>query len=410
MSRLALTILAFAYCGDHLSDYNVIYIKGSGSAFADMDVDCDGEQNGRGDDGRCDESRDTQSITSFQWIIEGYNKGINDLNANVHPYVVFGNEGKKSGWKTFDPTKYGIEPLSVMAVVCNNKLVSLPLLSFTPPPPSPSSTDVEIQIYGIWGDENGDDGDKPMVGEASISLATACFGDKMTGDNGHDEDDVLYIAFPGKDAVPGKDGANWGAYSYASFESSIEGLGNKLISRIGGGSGGGTTPTDPGTGTCSWEGHCEGASCTSDDLCDGTLACISGKCQKETDGGETPTTPTCSWEGHCLGDSCTSNDLCDGNLACISGKCQVDSSVGGGDGNEEPAYSCEWTGHCEGAKCSSGGDCDGELVCDSAEKVCTMEGCDWAGHCLGAKCASHNDCSDPYECNASKGYCWHKSS
>jgi hypothetical protein len=119
-----------------LEDYNVIYIKGTGSNFADMDVDCDGEQNGRGDDGRCGSSQDTQSITSFQWIIEGYKKGIKDLNANVHPYVVFGNEGTKSGWKTFDPQEYGIEPLSVMAVVCGDKLVS-PLFSFPlflPPP------------------------------------------------------------------------------------------------------------------------------------------------------------------------------------------------------------------------------------------------------------------------------------
>jgi hypothetical protein len=113
----------FSYCGDHKDDYNVIYIKGTGSAFADMDVDCDGEQNGRGDDGRCESSGDTQSITSFEWIIKGYNKGIKDLNANVHPYVVFGNEGTKSGWKTFDPEAHGIRPLSVMAVVCNNKLV-----------------------------------------------------------------------------------------------------------------------------------------------------------------------------------------------------------------------------------------------------------------------------------------------
>ena len=110
-----------------------------------MDVDCDGEQNGRGDDGRCESSQDTQSITSFQWIIERYNKGINDLNANVHPYVVFGNEGTKSGWKTFDPQEYGIEPLSVMAVVCGDKLVSPFFFSSRLPsclsdPPSPSQT------------------------------------------------------------------------------------------------------------------------------------------------------------------------------------------------------------------------------------------------------------------------------
>jgi hypothetical protein len=99
-----------------------------------MDIDCDGEQNGRGDDGRCGSSSDTQSITSFQDIVKGYKKGINDLNAYVHPYVVFGNEGTKSGWKTFDPEHYGIEPLSVIAVVCNGKMVRRHPL-FSPPLP-----------------------------------------------------------------------------------------------------------------------------------------------------------------------------------------------------------------------------------------------------------------------------------
>ncbi|KAK4126506.1 glycoside hydrolase family 75 protein, partial [Parathielavia appendiculata] len=205
----------FAYCGDHLTDYNVIYIKGLGSSFADMDVDCDGEQNGPGDnDGRCANSVDTQAATSFENTIKAYQKGIQDLNAYVHPYVVFGNEGTKRGWKTFDPREYGVEPLSVMAVVCNGAL-----------------------IYGVWGDTNGDDGNKPLVGEASLALATACFGPSMTGNSGHDKPDVMYVAFPGADAVPGADGAGWGAASWQAFEASIEALGDKLIQRIGGGGG-----------------------------------------------------------------------------------------------------------------------------------------------------------------------------
>lgn len=71
-----------------------------------------------------------------------------------------------------------------------------------------------------------------MVGEASISLATACFGDGMNGDNGHDEDDVLYIAFPGSDAVPGEDGADWDAKNFKDFEESLGGVGDKLVARI----------------------------------------------------------------------------------------------------------------------------------------------------------------------------------
>jgi hypothetical protein len=88
-----------------------------------MDIDCDGAQGGPADDGRCGNSQDTQSITSFADTVKAYNKGIQDLNANVHPYVVFGNSGTKSGYKNFNPQNYGVQPLSLMAVVCGNKLV-----------------------------------------------------------------------------------------------------------------------------------------------------------------------------------------------------------------------------------------------------------------------------------------------
>jgi hypothetical protein len=107
-----------------MSDYNVVYIQGTGGDLANMDIDCDGEQGGPEDDGRCGASRDTQSVTSFADIVSSYRKGIDDLNANVHPYVVFGNVGSRAGFANFNPRQYGIEPLSVMAVVCNNQLVS----------------------------------------------------------------------------------------------------------------------------------------------------------------------------------------------------------------------------------------------------------------------------------------------
>lgn len=98
-------------------------------------------------------------------------------------------------------------------------------------------------------------------------MATFCFGNSVNGNAGHDETDVLYIAFTGTDAVPGA-GAAWDADTATQFESSIASLGDKLIQRIGGGSG--TTPpattlkttTSPAsgtpTGTCSWVGHCAG--------------------------------------------------------------------------------------------------------------------------------------------------------
>ncbi|KXH25221.1 fungal chitosanase [Colletotrichum simmondsii] len=205
----------FSYCGDYLDDYKIIYLQGKNGELANMDVDCDGEQ--AGGDGRCGSSTDTQSETTFRNQLRSYGTGRRDLNASVHTYVVFGNEGTKSGWPTFNPEKHGVKPLSVIAVVCNNKL-----------------------LYGIWGDTNGDDGPQAMVGEASISLATACYGNSINGNSGHDDNDVLYIAFTGDDAVPGASGANWTASNYEDFQSSISDLGNKLIERVG--SGGNSRP------------------------------------------------------------------------------------------------------------------------------------------------------------------------
>ena len=98
----------------------MIYLHGNGKQLANMDIDCDGQQGGAGEDGRCGSSGDTQSQTSFKDTIIDYKVGISDLNAKVHTYVVFGNDGTSP---SFDPQKYGIEPLSVMAVVCGNKLV-----------------------------------------------------------------------------------------------------------------------------------------------------------------------------------------------------------------------------------------------------------------------------------------------
>ncbi|KAK1752738.1 chitosanase [Echria macrotheca] len=203
----------FSYCSDHLSTQNVIYIQGKKGALADMDIDCDGAQGGPADDGRCSIGRspDYQGTTAFQDVVASYAAGIKDLNSYVHPYVVFGNTGSRKGWRTFDPTRYGVRPLSVMAVVCDGG---------------------DKLFYGVWGDTNGDDGDFPMVGEVSLALATACNGDGMTGDNGYSRTDVLYLAFVGDEAVPGAKGANWTAVGFDDFERSIEGLGDKLVEGI----------------------------------------------------------------------------------------------------------------------------------------------------------------------------------
>ena len=188
-----------------------------------MDVDCDGDQSDHGD-GRCGSSRDTQSSTAFPDKIREYSNGaISDVNANYIPYVVLGNDDTSPA---FDPRKYGVKELSVMAVVCGDNADKLVCTILTT---RVNHLTYMKQIYGVWADTNGDDG-PPLVGEASISLATACYGHGITGDNGYDKTDVLYIAFPGSEAVPKK--AAWTAKSFREFEDSISDIGDSLIMKL----------------------------------------------------------------------------------------------------------------------------------------------------------------------------------
>ncbi|KAK3724059.1 hypothetical protein LTR37_001181 [Vermiconidia calcicola] len=87
------------------------------------------------------------------------------------------------------------------------------------------------KLYGVWGDTNGDDG-PPIVGEASIALATECFGTGITGNNGHDKNDVLYIGFLGSVAQTVNKKADWGAKTFEDFETSIAALGDRLIRKL----------------------------------------------------------------------------------------------------------------------------------------------------------------------------------
>jgi chitosanase len=133
---------------------------------------------------------------------------IKDLNAHHHPYVVFGNTSPN-----FDATEHGIEPLSVMAVVCNGQV-----------------------IMAVMGDSNGGG----LVGEAAISVGKLCFpNEKITGNSGHGDRDVLYIAFPGKAAVPKN--AKWTAEDASIFEESLWDTGAPLLETLGGGAGNGTS-------------------------------------------------------------------------------------------------------------------------------------------------------------------------
>ncbi|EAQ93849.1 hypothetical protein CHGG_02084 [Chaetomium globosum CBS 148.51] len=214
----------FAYCGDHLATSGIIYLQGRDGALANLDVDCDGTVGGPSDDGRCrrELSPDLQGATSFRDTLAGYGHGnaTADLNPYVHPYVVFGNAvgtRGRAGWRAFDPSAHGMRPLSVMAVVCPDRRL----------------------VYGVWGDTNGDDDEKPMVGEGSLALATACGGRGVTGGNGIDEDAVLFVGFTGDEAVPGPHGAAWDAADFDAFEKSIEGLGDRLVQRVRVAGGGG---------------------------------------------------------------------------------------------------------------------------------------------------------------------------
>ena len=81
-----------------------------------MDIDCDGANKNTG---ACsDGGSDSQGQTSFQDVVSQF--GISDLDATIHPYVVFGNVDDSP---SFDPTDYGMQKLSVMAIVCQGQVV-----------------------------------------------------------------------------------------------------------------------------------------------------------------------------------------------------------------------------------------------------------------------------------------------
>ncbi|KAI9786335.1 MAG: hypothetical protein M1835_003086 [Candelina submexicana] len=175
-------VSGFGYCGDAAGTI-YLYGNGAGGKYADMDIYCDGANNKAG---HCKELR------------------VKDLDANIHPYVVFGNEGASP---KFDPNhSSGMKPLSVMAIVCGGQM-----------------------HYGIWGDTNGG----TSTGEASIALADLCFPDEgLNADKGHDPHDVLYIGFTDSSAAPGKSGAKWTATNAADFEASIKSLGDRLVAKL----------------------------------------------------------------------------------------------------------------------------------------------------------------------------------
>ncbi|KAJ5212877.1 hypothetical protein N7449_000046 [Penicillium cf. viridicatum] len=77
------------YCSD-IDGAIFLHSISKGGAYADMDVDCDGANNS---EGGCSNDPSGQAVTAFQNEVKHF--GIKDLDANIHPYIVFGNEEHK---------------------------------------------------------------------------------------------------------------------------------------------------------------------------------------------------------------------------------------------------------------------------------------------------------------------------
>ncbi|KAI5478040.1 beta dna polymerase [Pseudohyphozyma bogoriensis] len=176
------------YCGDSESPSYIYW-------GSNMDVDCDG---GSTSDNACSNDPSHQSDTAFQ------DSSGNNIDAVNVPYVVIDQDDY------FDPSKFGVQDLAVVAVVCNGKLT-----------------------WGVWADTNGDG----SMGEASLKLAQTCFGSAMTGDSGHDEADVLCVVFVGSksDTVPLGDGSDFDAMNT---------IGQKLLKQTFGGAASAASSTE----------------------------------------------------------------------------------------------------------------------------------------------------------------------
>nr|QHW12272.1 chitosanase [Aspergillus oryzae] len=191
---------SFSYCGNIPGSIFISSSKG----YTNIDIECDGVNNSAG---KCANDPSGHGETArrggfFKSDVKKFD--ISDLDANIHPYVVFGNEDHSPKFK---PQSHGMQPLSVMAVGCNGQL-----------------------HYGIWGDT-----DRGVsTGGASISLAGLCFpNEHLDGNHGHDPNDVRFMGggFTSKDAVPGAT-ANWKGKNAKEFEDSIKSIGDKLVAGL----------------------------------------------------------------------------------------------------------------------------------------------------------------------------------
>ncbi|KAI9014606.1 hypothetical protein BC832DRAFT_159981 [Gaertneriomyces semiglobifer] len=80
---------------------------------------------------------------------------------------------------------------------------------------------------------------------------------------------------------------------------------------------------------CAWPGHCAGAFCSTYNDCSHELVCSNGHCGPSIGGATGGSTggssgggsTSCSWPGHCAGASCGSHYDCSDDLICVNGQC-----------------------------------------------------------------------------------------
>ncbi|KAK1768258.1 hypothetical protein QBC33DRAFT_558418 [Phialemonium atrogriseum] len=186
---------------------------------------------------------------------------------------------------------------------------------------------------------------------------------------------------------------------------------------------------------CSWEGHCRGDPCRTENDCDGYMTCAAGRCASTSAGGGPPATrstrppiftiptepttsarlssgpsrststrppgivpgrptstqpSTCEWTGHCIGDACKTENDCDADFICRAGRCASPDEEAPTQGFPLPTRTttipvpvpsddCEWTDHCLGDPCAAHEDCDGDLACvdEHAATVRRIPLCSW---------------------------------
>ncbi|BGP43468.1 hypothetical protein JCM10449v2_007503 [Rhodotorula kratochvilovae] len=192
------------YCADKEEGTGYVWWQ------SNMDIDCDGSDVSAD---VCQGDGSFQSDTAFQ------DDNGKNIDAQAVQYVVIDQDDD------FDPTSFGIQPLSVVAVLCGGKLT-----------------------FGVWADTNA----LGSMGEASVHLGRVCFGSQINGNFGHSEPDVLYIAFPGskEETVP----KGYGSDEETMFEMG-KGLVEKAFGADEGGDGGSTAESSAGASGAATSSH-----------------------------------------------------------------------------------------------------------------------------------------------------------